>query len=1108
MRVRGSALALVVFLFLGSATLLFSQATASITGTVTDASGAVVTGAQVKVTATATGQSRSLVTNSAGAYQAPDLQIGSYSVDISAPGFKTYSRTGIVLNVNDTVRVDAALQVGEATESVTVAADAVQVQADTNEQSNLITGKQVTQLAINGRNITQLTTLGTGASTNSGGFLVPSALLGGTTVSFNGQRAGHNVWLIDGGENYDRGGGGGVSTMPSPDAIAEFKALTSNFDPEYGQGSGGIMTMVIKSGTKDFHGGAWEFVRNDDFDANNYFANRNGTPKPKLRYNTFGYNLGGPIFIPRVYNKDRSRTFFFWNQEWRKIVQGTQTSQNPAFPQSFRNGDFSSLSTQLKNPAGGVYAGNIIPASDLDPNALAFLSTGAFPLPNASGNNYAAAPAVPTNVREEILKIDHRITDKITLMGSFIDDLTNQSVATTLWSGDTYPTIGTSIKSPSYAAVLHMTYTISPTVVNELAYNYNGNRIILNPTGIFKKPAGWNVPEFFSDNNDARLPVIQIGGNYGVNYDTGSWPWYNSFDSQQVRDDVSITRGNHNLKFGVSFMRTRKNQDIFGQTQGVFNFNGNVTGDAFADFLTGYANTYNELAIQDNVHIRNTTLGGYFADNWRATSRLTLNLGVRWEGVPHAYDVFNRLSNFVPTMYNYAQAPQFNADGTLNPNGPGFTKVPGIPLSNIPFYLNGVGISGLGGYPRSIVQNHWNNWGPRVGFALDLLGNGKTILRSGFGMFYERIQGNDVYNMGPNPPFSFSPTVNNVLLSNPNVNYLTGLTAGQPIGPAGFTSLAYSDYKLPTAMEWSFGIQQQLARSSVLSISYVGSSDYHQPDVRNINTVPLNDPNRRLIAAGTYANPNRDRIYPGFSDINETEAATGANYNSLQIGLRTDTGHGLVLQASYTWSHQLDYTSADLNALSNPFNRAQDYGSGDLDRRHILTFNYDYELPFFRHSDHLFVKSALGGWEISGITTFETGTPLTPNVSDSGKQLGLGGGNTTSRADITGPVQYPGTVNEWFNPSVFVQPQLLAFGNAARGSLVAPGLNNWNISLFKSFALGFREGAHLEFRGETFNTFNHTQFHDVNTSLGNQNFGKVTSVWDPRIIQLGLKLVF
>src|SRR6185312_13032327 len=207
------------------------------------------------------------------------------------------------------------------------------VQADTNEQSNLITGKQVTQLAINGRNITQLTTLGTGASTNSGGFLVPSALLGGTTVSFNGQRAGHNVWLIDGGENYDRGGGGGVSTMPSPDAIAEFKALTSNFDPEYGQGSGGIMTMVIKSGTKDFHGGAWEFVRNDDFDANNYFANRNGTPKPKLRYNTFGYNLGGPIFIPRVYNKDRSRTFFFWNQEWRKIVQGTQTSQNPAFPQ-------------------------------------------------------------------------------------------------------------------------------------------------------------------------------------------------------------------------------------------------------------------------------------------------------------------------------------------------------------------------------------------------------------------------------------------------------------------------------------------------------------------------------------------------------------------------------------------------------------------------------------------------------------------------------------------------------------------------------------------------------------------------------------------------------
>ena len=653
------------------------------------------------------------------------------------------------------------------------------------------------------------------------------------------------------------------------------------------------------------------------------------------------------------------------------------------------------------------------------------LQQGVFPFPNTSGNQWTGSRGVPTDVREEVVRIDHRISDKLNLMGHYIDERANQVSPLSQWSGQTFPTLGTTQISPSFSAVARLTWTISPTVLNEASYNYNGNRILFSPNGIYQKPAGWTVPEFFPSNNLNRLPNVDIGGAYGTNYEPASWPWYNSADSNQVRDDVSIVRGAHSMKLGASFMRYRKNQDLQGETQGAFGFNGSFTGDAFADFLLGYANSYQELAIQDRGHWRNSTYGVYFVDNWKLNKRLTLNLGLRWEGIPQAYDVQNRMSNFLPGSYNPSLKPQFNSDGSLNQNGPGFGFVSGVALSSTPFYLNGIEIAGRNGFPRDTVQDHWNNYAPRVGFAYDPTGDGKTAIRGGFGMFYERIQGNAVYNMATDTPFSYNPSLNNVLFSNPSISAGTGQLAALPIFPASLTTLAYSDFKIPTTMEWNFQIQHQLATNTVLGVAYIGSSSYHQPDYREINAVPLSDPNRAAIAANSYS-PNLDRPYAGFSNIKQLEDATGANYHSLQVSLRVENKHGLTVQGAYTYSKELDYVSGDnATQLSDPFNRNFDYGPGDLNRKHVATISYIYELPFYKNSRNGFVRNTIGGWQLSGITTFVTGLPLTPTIGND--NLGLGG-NATARPDtVGGSVVYPKTADAWVQSSQLLRAGLRLF---------------------------------------------------------------------------------
>jgi hypothetical protein len=1110
-------------------TASLGQEKATIVGSVIDPSGALMPAVKVDITNSGTGVTRSVETNAAGSYIAPELVPGTYEIKAEFKGFKTYSRTGIVLNVRDTVRVDIPMEVGEVTQSVTVSEAIVKVQTESGEVSDLISGSQVTQLSMNSRNFFALATLTTGVSSDMPDFNIPIPVNSNSTVRFNGLRNEHNIWMIDGGENYDRGCGGCVTVMPSMDALAEFKVMTSNYGADFGIGSAGTVNMMLKSGTRPFHGTVYEFLRNDAVDSVNYFTNavpRNpdGTRKaktPVMRYNNFGWNLGGPFYIPGKYNTAKNKTFFFFNQEWRKIRQGTTVTAN-SFSQDLRDGIFTGYDTTIMVPtaaqvgdpamlakfaAAGVtpgqpFPGNVIPSSLIDPSATAFLGTGAIPLPNF-GNQYTGSRSVPVDVREEIIRVDHNFSDKVSIMAHFINDAIVQETPTTLWGGMSYPTLGTVFKNPAKSAVLRLTWTLSPTMLNEVAYNYNGNRIDLTPSGIYAKPSGYSVQEFFSGNSDDRLPVIGFRKQIGTTYDTGSWPWHNAADSQQVRDDVSKMVGNHALKFGAQFMRYRKNQDIFGQTQGGYTFDGSYTGSDLADFLLGFGKSYHELAIQDRGHWRTSTFSFYLTDSWRATKRLTLNLGVRWEVMPHAYEIQDRMSNFYPDLYISADEPIFNADHSLDPTGPGFTTVPGVPLSDIPFYMNGVALAGKG-IPRGLVDNHYNTIGPRVGFAYDLTGKGKTVLRGGFGMFFERIQGNDVYNGGPNPPFSFDPSVNNVYFSDPSVSVLNGEKAATPIFPASYVALA-RDYMPPTSQQWSLGLQHELAPRTVLSVGYVGNVNVHQRIQRNINQPLTDDPRRADVLAGTTV-VNEIRPYLGFSSITYGENSTSGNYHSLQVNLRMDDYHGLTFQSAYTWAHAIDCISGDFTTAYNAYDTGYDRSNSDLDRRHVLMLNYIYDLPFFKSHSNPFVRQTLGGWQLSGITMFQTGLPNTPSYP--GDIAGVGFGNV--RPDLVGdPNTGAKTVLEWFNKDAFAAPANLTFGSSGRNIIWRPGRNNWNISIFKVFSLSpLREGAQLQFRLEMFNAFNHTQFSNYDTGYLSANFGKITSTYDARRIQFGLKFSF
>jgi Carboxypeptidase regulatory-like domain/TonB-dependent Receptor Plug Domain len=1103
--------------------------TATVVGTVTDPSGSVVPNVTITATHTETAQAHTTKANDAGQYLFPDLPIGHYTIKAEASGFGVTQRNDVVLNVGDRARIDFDLKLGAATETITVEADAVRVQSENGEVSSVITGQQVQQLATNGRSMYSLANLTPGASSGQADFQTPTPVGGDAAMSFNGQRQSHNLYMLDGSESSDRGGGGGSDVMPSMDSIAEFRMLTSNYSAEYGLSSAATMTAVIRSGTTRFHASAWEFLRNDALDARNYF-----NPAPakvaELRFNTYGFNVGGQVPLWKSHP-----TFFFYNMEWRSLVQGGLLNQTVPLPSTY-GGDFGSTLITVPTAAqvspailaqyaadgltpGQPFPNNKIPTNLLDPNAQALLAAGIFPAPT-SGKQFIGGINAPTNVREEIARVDHQFTDKFSIFGHWVSEQISQTFGTSQWSGDNLPTAHNTFGNPSYSAVIHTTYAIRPNLLNEVAFNYNGNRIAIIPGGVIDRPAGFTTPELFPGNNLGRIPEIKLGGVTGADYTTSSWPWNNKADDYQIRDDISWTKGAHQFKIGGSWAIYKKIQDLFGQTQGGFTFNNTYTGVDFADFLLGYAQQYTELAVQDSGKWNNVSWAAYIQDNWRATKRLTLNLGLRWDGVPHTYEADNRMGNFYPNLYNPANAAILLPDGSISPLSPGLGTSPNPILAGNLFYLNGIGIPGTTpGVPKGLVDNHWAAFGPRLGFAYDLTGQGKTVIRGGFGTMYERIQGNDMYNAGPNIPFSSSVTFNNgILLANPSTSVQSGTTLTAPITVADITGLNRKEYKLPVSYQYSAGVQQAFGAKSVLSVSYVGNQSRHQNDYRETNL-----PDQSLlpaITAGTAGSYNSLVPFLGFHSIKQSETVQNGHYNSLQAEFRSQMTRDLSLQAAYTLSKAEDPATGnnnvqDLNAVSNPYSYTYDNGPSNLDRRHIAFVNFIYEVPFLKNSSNKLLKSTVGGWQVSGIVSIQSGNPI--NITEGGISYDpvAGTGNITNtlpnsnnRPNVNGSVRTPHTVNSWFDTSAFSDTAAGLFGNFPRNSVYGPGRQNWNLAFFKSFVFSEDRGSRLELRAETFNTFNHTQFKDVSNTFSASNFGAVTTAHDPREIQLGVKLIF
>ena len=1144
--------ALVALMMVMAAPAAAQGLTGQISGRVLDPSGTVVPNADLELVHMETAQRRTATSDPSGAFLFTQVLRGTYVLMVTAQGFKRSEKRDIVLSAAERLAVsDIVLELGELSQSVSVTAEAARVHTQSSERAGLVASSQIEALPVKGRDVMDIVRTLPGV-VDVGAHEAPG--LGSVAgMNINGARVGTVNVAFDGISAVDVGGMGGPLFTPNMDSVAEIKVMLTNYQAEYGRSSGATISTVTKSGSKDFHGTAAYFKRAEFLNANEYFNNRNGLPRPRYRYNYPYYNVGGPVLLPGVnFNRNRDKLFFFWSQDFlpRKLPSGQGRATFPTALE--RRGDFSDtrdtngvlipILDPLNNRA--PFPGNILPQNRIDKNGQGLLNV--FPQPNTtdpSRTYNAVFESINEQPRhEEILRVDWNVGPRTTFYSRGV-------YGKEWWKGDFrsllassfFPQMGVRFDLRTRGLANTLIHTFNSTLVNEFSFGITRARSQVSPVSQATLDAnnraklGLDIPQFYPQNNPLNvIPNAVFGGVVGASqlFIESRFPYFGAFNTYILSNNISKVWNRHNVKAGVYMEKVANNKRMYAPFNGTFDFSRNVnnpfdSNHAFANAMLGSVNSYTEASRHPVGHGRYLNWEWFVQDNWRVHQRVTVDVGVRFHRIDPIWSEGDDLTIFSPDGFKLANAPRLIEPYRATPSSPRLSRNPNtgeiLPEVKIGTLAPGAGnfYEGMQILRERVANTPPVQVAPRIGFAWDILGNGRTALRGGFGSFY------DLFNVDLILGLLVQPPITNIA----SINYTTIrdlLGTSVSLGPSSVFGFE-RDYKPPQMHNWSFGVQHNLGFGTVVDISYVGTLGRFLRQRRNLNGVPYGanfrpssiDP---TLTGNRPLSPDFLRPVRGLQDISYVEFSSNSNYHSLQTQVNRRFTRNLTFGASWTWSKAMDL--ADSDTVLNPFLDAsmRHYGKAGFDRTHNLVVNYNYRLPEASPAwNNFFSRWVLDHWSVSGINTFMSGAPMGLGYSlvQSIDLTGAAGAGIDSRVVLTGNPNLPKSERtrlRHFRTEVVRPPTQADFGigNAAKDPIRGPGINNWDISIIKDFPWGRELSKIVQFRWEMYNTFNHAQFSavdvsgrfDANGNQVNARFGEYTATRQARRIQAGLRIYF